>query len=314
MARADRAFVALVVLALALAAWIALPLTLTLFPALVDRMARGSGEAPFFCAGVLANVHTELPPFGIVALGLVAAALAPASATVLRVLRGPTVGARPVAVEIPSRLRELAARLHIADRVRCVDDAARYAYCAGALRPHICVSLGAVRALRPRELEAVLFHEAYHLSRRDPLRMLIVRGLAALFVAVPVVGELAARFEVAKELDADRAALRAQGRRDCMAGALLALGRGAPPRSRADMSLWSVSSVRIDQLEGVSDEHLLPSVTRRAVLGTMVALIVALVITLGQAVRAHLILLAFLPEAGGAVAHLCPIPVDGPLL
>jgi hypothetical protein len=80
------------------------------------------------------------------------------------------------------------------------------------------------------------------------------------------------------------------------------------------MSLWSVSSVRIDQLEGVSDEHLLPSVTRRAVLGTMVALIVALVITLGQAVRAHLILLAFLPEAGGAVAHLCPIPVDGPLL
>lgn len=312
MARADRAFGALVVMALTLSASLAAPLAITLFPALIERLVRGSTDALLFCSGVVANVHTELPPFGVAALGLAAMALAPASVRAVQLFR-----AKPrsvVAVDMPGRLRDAAARACVSRGVVCVDDASRYAYCAGLWSPRIYVSLGAVRALSSFELEAVLWHEAHHLRRRDPLRSLVARSLAVLFVAVPIVAELVARFEVAKELDADRAALRAQGTPRALAGALLLLGGALEPSRRAPVSAWSLASVRIDQLAGVHQNELLPGISRRAVFLTVVALLVILVIALGQAVRAHFLPLGFVPETAGAVAHVCPIPINGPLL
>ena len=41
---------------------------------------------------------------------------------------------------------------------------------------------------------------------------------------------------------------------------------------------------------------------------------VGLVLAIGQAARTHLLPPAFLNEAAGAVGHLCPIPLGGPLL
>jgi hypothetical protein len=72
--------------------------------------------------------------------------------------------------------------------------------------------------------------------------------------------------------------------------------------------------VRIDQLMGVSHERLLPRVSRGAIASTTIVLLVAVVIALGQAARTHLLTLEFLPEAAGALAHLCPLPIRGPLL
>ena len=314
MARADRAFGALVAITLTLAGWLSLALLFTLFPAIVDRLVRSSSDSLSFCTGVFTNVHAELPPFGAAALGLAAMAVAPAALRAARLLSAARVHAGPTQVDAPARLRDAASRVGIAGRVLCVDDRARYAYCAGLLGPRVYVSLGAVRVLTRRELEAVLWHEAHHLRRRDPLRALIARGLAALFRAAPVVGELAARFEIATELDADRAALLAQGTARGLAGALLALGRGVPPPDRAALMAWSMSSRRVDQLAGVSAENLLPGLSRRAVSWTAIALMVGLVLAIGQAARTHLLPPTFLNEAAGAVGHLCPIPLGGPLL
>lgn len=313
MARADRAFGALVAIALTLAGWLSLALLFTLFPALVDRFVRSSSDSLSLCTGVFTNVHAELPPFGAAALGLAAMAVAPAALRAVRLLSAARVHPGRTQVDAPGRLRDAASRVGIAGRVLCVDDRARYAYCAGLLGPRVYVSLGAVRALTRRELEAVLWHEAHHLRRRDPLRALIARGLAALFRAAPVVGELAARFEIATELDADRAALLAQGTARGLAGALLALGRGVPPTGRA-LIAWSLSSRRVDQLADVGSEDLLPGLSRRAVLWTATALIAGLVLAIGQAARAHLLPPGLLNEAAGAVGHLCPIPLGGPLL
>ncbi|HZP94881.1 MAG TPA: M56 family metallopeptidase [Candidatus Limnocylindria bacterium] len=312
MARADRAFGALVASALTLSALLAVPLALTLFPALIERLVRGSSDALFYCTGVLTSVHRELPPFGAAALSLAAIAVAPASVRAVRLLRARAHAV--VAVDMPVRLRDAAARARVSRRVVCVDDASRYAYCAGLWSPRIYVSLGAVRALSGSELEAVLWHEAHHLQRRDPLRTLVARSLAALFAALPLIAELAARFEVAKELDADRAALRAQGTPRGIAGALLVLGSTRTPPRRIPVSAWSLASVRIDQLAGVEPKNLLPGISRRAILLTGIALVIALTIALGQAVRAHFLPLDLVPETAGAVAHLCPLPISGPLL
>lgn len=314
MSASDRAFGALVAVAGAIGACVAVPLLLTFFPSAVERIVRGSNDAVAFCAGVLTSVHTELPPLGALALGLTAIALAPLSVRTLRSCRPHARPVRPAALEIRGRLARAASRVGISDRVVCLDDRARYAYCAGLRFPRVHVSLGAVRCLRNKELEAVLWHERHHLRRRDPLRSMIARALGSIFLAAPLIPELVARFEIARELDADHAALAAQGTPHGLAGALLALDERTPQFSTLAMSGWSLSSVRIDQLAGASSNELLPRASSRAVLTTSAILAVAMMLAMGQAARAHLLPAGLLPEEPGAVAHVCPLPIRGPLL
>lgn len=314
MSASDRAFGAVVVAAAAIGTWLAVPLALTIFPSVIERMVRGSADAVAFCSGVLTSVHPELPPLGALALGLAGVALTPMSLRALRASRPRTRRQRPATVEVRGPLRRCATRVGLSHLVVCVNDDARYAYCAGLLSPRVYVSLGAVRSLRSDELEAVLLHEGHHLRRRDPLRSLIARVLGALFLSVPLISELVKRFEVARELDADHAALAAQGTPRGLAGALLTLGERPPSVTALGMSGWSLSSVRIDQLAGVGSSSLLPALSRRSIALTSTILAVALLLAVGQAARAHLLPLGVLPETEGAVAHVCPLPIRGPLL
>jgi hypothetical protein len=279
-----------------------------------ERIARGSSEALAFCAGMLAGFHTDLPPLGAVTLMLAAIALVPLLIRPLRSSRASRGAARRLRAVAPLRLRLAAMRVGLVDDVSCVDDADRYAYCAGIARPRVYLSAGAVDALRPRELEAVLWHEAHHLRMRDPLRVAIARVVAALLFVTPVVRELVQRFEIAKELEADRAALAAQGTAREMAGAMLVLGRPRVVLKLASITQWSVSSARIDQLAGTAPERLLPGISARAVILTGAALLLALILGVGQAARAHLVDLSFLPEAAAPLAHVCPLPIRGPLI
>jgi beta-lactamase regulating signal transducer with metallopeptidase domain len=314
LSRADRTFVVLVVAVSTLGSWLALPLALTLFPAVIDSVLRGSNDALHLCAGILTTVHDELPPLGAVALGLAAIALAPAAVRAFRLVGAVRRATRPAMVDAPRRLRRAATTVGIGAWVVCLDDEARYAYCAGLLAPRVYVSLGTVRALRGRELEAVLWHEGHHRRRRDPLRALVARAFAVVFGVAPVISELADRFEVASELEADRAVLRAQRTPRWIAGALLALGRTKSASPHVSLSAWTLSSARVDQLAQDRAVVVLPPISRGALIRTAAVLAVALILALGQSARAHFVELAFLPEATGAIAHLCPLPIAGPLL
>ncbi|MEO8631785.1 MAG: M56 family metallopeptidase [Chloroflexota bacterium] len=314
MSRADRAFGALVIAVSAVGVWLAVPLALTIFPAVIDGLLRGSNDALRLCTGILTSVHAELPPLGAAALGLGVIALAPAALRAVRFVGAVRRGLRPAVVDAPRRLRRAADAVGLGKRVVCLDDQLRYAYCAGLLVPRVYISLGTFRALRGRELEAVLWHEAHHLRRRDPLRALVARALADVFFAAPVISELAERFELASELEADRAVLQAQRTPRWIAGALLALAGTTPPSPYVPLSAWSLSSARVDQLAGDRADVVLPPISSVAVLRTAAALAVALVLALGQAARAHFVEWAFLPETSGAIAHVCPLPMSGPLL
>lgn len=314
MSRADRTFGALVIAVSALGFWLALPLALTLFPAVIDRVLRGSDDALRLCAGIINGVHAELPPLGAVAMGLGAVAITPAALRAVRFARAVGRRTRPPTVDLPARLQRAARAVGLDQRVVCLDDHLRYAYCAGVLAPRVYISLGTLRVLRGRELEAVLWHEGHHLRRRDPLRVLVARTLAGIFFVAPIISELAERHELASELEADRAVLRAQGTPRWIAGALLALGRTRPPSSHATLSAWSLSSARVDQLAEVGADVVLPPISPPAVVRTAAVLTVAMGLALGQAARAHFVELAFLPEVTGAMAHVCPLPIAGPLL
>jgi Zn-dependent protease with chaperone function len=118
------------------------------------------------------------------------------------------------------------------------------AFTAGFLRPRIVVSDATLALLDGRELRAVLAHEAHHVHRRDPLRLLAVGALAA---AVPVLRSLGRRQAALAELAADAAAVRALGDPRPLASAMLAFDGSGPP------GVVGIAPERVDHLLGDAD-------------------------------------------------------------
>ena len=124
-------------------------------------------------------------------------------------------------------------------------DPAPQAFCAGFLRPAICVSTAALDTLSPAELRAVLVHERHHSRRRDPLRFVLLRVLGHALPFLPGLPLLAARFAALAEVAADEAALaRTQDRRS-LARALLTFGAHEQPAGAV-----GIAPERVDLLMG----------------------------------------------------------------
>jgi len=123
---------------------------------------------------------------------------------------------------VPRTIQNRAALLGCADQVDAVAGDEAFAVAYGLIRPRILVSTGLAAVLTPAEISAVLAHEREHLRRRDPLRMLAARLVAAWGCYLPAARWLAGRATLRRELAADRAAARSTGP-NILAGALLKL-------------------------------------------------------------------------------------------
>lgn len=316
MSQSDRAFGILLASAAAVGVLLALPLALTLFPGAIQQSLHASEVVMRTCVAAVYAVGRELPSLGAVVLTLAFGSMFATIVSAVRLLRRTARATRQMPVTAPAALIAAAGRTGVTTALRAFDDEAPRAYTAGLLRPRIWISTALAAALTPDELDAVLWHERAHLMRYDPLRVLVARVIASLFVVVPWIRVQAARFEVAKELDADQAAVRAQRGPAPLAGALVALG-GSPHVADLAIGSWSMTEVRVDQLCGEDPSSLLPRSSGRVRALSVVALAFALLLTFGQAARAN-VLPASLIELGGGHAddtmvHECPLPVEGVL-
>lgn len=316
MSHADRAFGVLMASALAVGALLALPLALTLFPGEIQQSLHASEMVMRSCVAALYAIGRDLPPLGIIILTLAISSAATALAGGVRLLGRTARVTRRTAVATPVTLRAAAARTGLTNSLRVFEDGAPIAYTAGLLRPRIWISTALVGTVIDDELDAILWHEREHLLRYDPLRVFAARVITSLFFLVPIIRVQAQRFEVAKELDADRAALRAQRGPAALAGALVALG-GSTHLADAAMGAWSMTEVRVDQLCGEDPASLLPRASQRVRALSVAALALALLLAFGQAARAN-VLPASLIELGGvhfgeAMVHDCPLPTEGVL-
>jgi hypothetical protein len=106
-------------------------------------------------------------------------------------------------------------------RVRVFPGRAVGAFCAGLLRPAVYVSDGTLHATGRAELHAILAHEERHCSRRDPLRLLLVRMVSDAIRPLPPFAALAERQAAIADLVADAAAVDALGDATPLASALL---------------------------------------------------------------------------------------------
>jgi beta-lactamase regulating signal transducer with metallopeptidase domain len=131
------------------------------------------------------------------------------------------------AVPIPSCLNSAIDEVGLTGRVRLVATSDQFAVTAGLLRTYVVVSKGLVHTLSSRELRAVLAHERAHTRRRDPLRLLVGRVLAAHLWFLPAAQDIRVRAECGYELAADRHAVRRFGR-SALASALLSVTDPSP--------------------------------------------------------------------------------------
>lgn len=124
------------------------------------------------------------------------------------------------AVPVTGLAAAAAAEVGLGGRLRLVAAGEQLAVTAGLARPYVVVSTGLVGAVNGAELRAVLAHEQVHLRRRDPVRVLLARVLAAHLWFLPAARELRGRARGGYELAADRDAAGRYGR-SALAGALL---------------------------------------------------------------------------------------------
>ncbi|MGH2953337.1 MAG: M56 family metallopeptidase [Solirubrobacterales bacterium] len=120
------------------------------------------------------------------------------------------------------------------------------ALCAGYLLPRVYVSRGALEALTPGELRAVVAHELHHRRRRDPLRLLVARVLGDALFFLPALRRIGERYAALVELAADEAAVRALGERRTLAGALLKFG----DLDAGTVAVAGIAPERVDHLSG----------------------------------------------------------------
>ena len=112
---------------------------------------------------------------------------------------------------LTNRLRRLLRRSNWAGLTILVDASRPLVFTQGLLKPKVCLSTGLMRMLSDGELEAVLRHEAHHVSSRDPLKILIVRCLARALFLLPAARDICEAYCVAKEIAADEYVSRTMG-------------------------------------------------------------------------------------------------------
>ena len=132
-----------------------------------------------------------------------------------------------------------------------LDAPERFSFAYGLLTPRVVVSCGLLEGVSDDELRAILEHEHYHVCNLDPLKVVLVQALSATFFFLPALDSLRARYLAGRELEADRRAVNACGRRP-LVSALLKVVRG-PDWSElegvAAIGGHELLDVRVAQLE-----------------------------------------------------------------
>jgi Zn-dependent protease with chaperone function len=160
---------------------------------------------------------------------------------------------------LPPLIQNEVAVLGLAGKVDAVAAGEAFAVTHGLARPRILVSTALAGHLTAAEVMAVLAHEREHLRRRDPLRLLAARLLAAWAWYLPAARWLAGRVALRGELAADRVSAGRTGR-GVLAGALLKLARlpACPVLAAAGAAPGPHGSLeaRVAQLERGRPPHL----------------------------------------------------------
>ncbi|MGI8419527.1 MAG: M56 family metallopeptidase [Candidatus Levyibacteriota bacterium] len=95
-----------------------------------------------------------------------------------------------------------------------------FAFCLGFRNPKIYISTSLVNSLSHKEIEAVLYHERYHLKNKDTVTMLIASVGESLLPFFPLFSDFLRNFRIEKEINADNEAIKELGSPEPLISAL----------------------------------------------------------------------------------------------
>jgi len=287
---ANRSFLALLSLALLLGMYVLCGAVGSVLMPLVIARVSHDGIAGLLEGGRMLPV--------LLFIVLVAVGLAFGTRSVVRQLvasRRLARRARGLALELPDGLALTASEVGLGGRMVLLDAPERFSFAYGVLTPRVAVSRGLLEDVSEDELRAVLEHERYHVCNLDPLKIVFVQALSAAFFFLPALDALRARYLAARELAADRRAVRACGRGP-LASALLKVVRG-PDWSElegiAAIGGSELLDVRVAQLENGGIQ---PKLATLSIAGATVSLV-------GAALFAAMFLAAVFSFGGPAALH-----------
>lgn len=142
---------------------------------------------------------------------------------------------------------DLARDVGLECEIRVVDCPEPLVFVHGFARPAVVLSTSALLLLTDDEARAVLAHEARHVVRRDPLRLLIARLASTILAPFPVIEALRRHFALITELEADRNAMQRAGRRP-LASAVLKFAEAPVVGGVANFSDDRVMEARVSHI------------------------------------------------------------------
>ncbi|MGG3572385.1 M56 family metallopeptidase [Bacillus gobiensis] len=93
-----------------------------------------------------------------------------------------------------------------------------YALAYGLFRPRILLSHSLIEIMDEQELLAILEHEYYHCTQKDPIKILFAYGASCSLFFLPVIKHLRDQYFLEKELDADQYAIQSIGEKALASG------------------------------------------------------------------------------------------------
>ncbi len=172
-----------------------------------------------------------------------------------------------------SRIARAATRVGLDPaRLRLVEGLPNPAFTSGWWHPRVFVARDLATRLAPDEFEAVLAHEAAHVRRRDPLRLFLLRSLAAMLFWLPAIRRLVADVADEAEISADDAAARTHALP--LASAILRMAGAdvGPPDPAVGFQRADLLERRIRRLAG-EDAQVGTHVSGRSIGGAAAALV-----------------------------------------
>lgn len=161
------------------------------------------------------------------------------------------------------RLERAAQQAGVGRRVQLVRDQRMLAFSHGLLSPRVVVSSAAIEALSDEQLTAVLAHEAHHVRRRDPARLVIAQTATRAFFWLPILADLRRSWEVSAEIAADANAVARMRCNKPLAGALLRFADDQPTTAIAHLTGRENRADRL-RLLLAPDAKLPPAVSARS--------------------------------------------------
>ncbi len=132
-------------------------------------------------------------------------------------------------------------------------------FCFGLWKPRVCISSGLIKILRPDELAAVLAHEYYHLSAREPAKLFIIKYWQSVFGWLPGIKTVINKYITFSEIAADEQATNNFIDRSKLARALFKISVAEERQwLRASLALSFFSSVIAARVNKLSDDGYAP--------------------------------------------------------